>query len=112
MKNYKKNARIKNIQLVFMFNHFKMGEQRKMCIWLNLNLNLEFELQYTSIKLNLPQTSTLYIMEQHIMCLCIYFRCCPPFVDDCFDNSFSETEITPEEEDRQTRVSSTRQENP
>src|SRR4051812_13653779 len=55
-----------------------------MCIWLNLNLNLEFEfansLKYTSIKLNFPQTSTLHIMSQLIMCLCIYFRCFPPLL--------------------------------
>src|SRR4051812_37308669 len=55
-----------------------------MCICPNLNLNLEFEfanpLQYTSNKLNFPQTSTLYIMSQLIMCLCIYFRCCPPLL--------------------------------
>ena len=42
MKNYQKNARIKNMQLVFMFDHFKMGEQKQMCICLNLNLNLQF----------------------------------------------------------------------
>ena len=67
-----------------MFHHFKMGEQKQMCIWLNLKLNLEFEfaiqLQYSSNKLNLPQTSTLHIMEQLIMCLCILFRCCPPLM--------------------------------
>ena len=75
-----------NIQLVFMFDHFKMGEQKQMCIWLNLNLEFEFafQMQYTSIKLNLSQTSIFYIMEPLIMCLCIYFRSCPPFVDDCF----------------------------
>ena len=54
------------MQFVNMFYHFKMGEQKQMCIWLNLNLNLEFQfaiqLQYTSIKLNVPQISTLYIM--------------------------------------------------
>src|SRR4051812_11444939 len=84
MKNYQKNARIKNMQFVFMFDHFKMGEQKQMCIWLNLNLNLEFEfaspLQYTSIKLNCQQTSTIYIMDNLIMCLCILFRCCPPLL--------------------------------
>ena len=42
MKNYQKNARIKNMQRVSKFDHFKMGEQKKMCIWLNLNLNLQF----------------------------------------------------------------------
>ena len=66
MKNYQKNARIKNMQFIFMFDHSKMGEQKQMCIWLNLNLNLEFEfaiqLQDTSIKWNLPQTSTLYLI--------------------------------------------------
>ena len=84
MKNYQKNARIMNMQLVSMFDHFKMGEQWQRCIWLNLNLNLEFEfaiqLQYTSIKMNFPQTSTLHIMDNLIMCLCIYFRCFPPLL--------------------------------
>ena len=50
-----------------MFDHLKMDEQKQMCIRLNLNLNLEFEfaiqLQYTSIKMNLPQTSSIYIMD-------------------------------------------------
>src|SRR4051812_46133950 len=84
MKNYQKNARIKNMQFVFMIDHFKIGEKKQMCIWLNLKLNLEFEfaiqLQYTSIKLNLPQTSRIYIMDNHIMCLCILLRCCPPLL--------------------------------
>src|SRR4051794_8665314 len=82
MKNYQKNARIKNVQFVFMFDHFKMGEQKQMCIWLNLNLEFEIaiQLQYTSIKMNFPQTSTLYTMEQHIMCVCILFRFCPPLL--------------------------------
>src|SRR4051812_2467113 len=84
MKNYQKNARIKKMQFSFMFDQFKMGEQKKMCICLNLNLNLEFEfanpLQYTSVKLNLPQTSTTYIMDNLIMCLCIYFRSCHPLL--------------------------------
>ena len=44
-----------------------MGERRQMCIWLNLNLNLKFEfansLQYTSIKWNVPQTSTMNFMS-------------------------------------------------
>src|SRR4051812_30805494 len=81
-----------------MFDHFKMGEQKQMCICLNLNLNLEFEsanpLQYTSIKWNLPQTSTLYIMSQLIMCLCFYFRCCPPLLMIASVNSISEMEVT------------------
>ena len=81
------------MQLVSMFDHFKMGEQQKTCIWHNLNLNLEFEfafqMQYTSIKMNLPQTSSIHIMDNYIMCLCIYIQCCPR----------SETVITPEEED-------------
>src|SRR3954465_8010111 len=81
MKNYQKNARIMNMQFVFMFDHFKMGEQKQMSIWHNLNLNLEFEfanpLQYTSIKWNCQQTSTIYIMDNLIMCLCIYFQCFP-----------------------------------
>ena len=59
MKKYNKNARIMNMQFVFMFDHFKMGEQKQMCIWLNLNLNLKFEftiqLPYTSFKWNLSQ---------------------------------------------------------
>src|SRR4051812_12189257 len=82
MKNYHKNARIKNMQKKIMFEHFKMGKQKQMCIWLNLKLNLEFvfaiQLQYTSIKLNFPQTSSMYILYNLIMCLCILFRCCPP----------------------------------
>ena len=77
MKNYQKNSRIMNMQFVFKFDKFKMGEQKQMCIWLNLNLNLKFEfaiqLQYTSIKLNLPQTSSIYLMDNYIRCLCIYF---------------------------------------
>ena len=99
MKNYQNNARIKNIQLVFMFDHFKMGELRQMCIWLNLNLNLnlEFEfaiqLQYTSIKMKLPQISSLHIIDNLNMCLCIYIRCCPPLVDDCSGNRLAETVI-------------------
>ena len=103
MKNYHTNARIKNMQFVLMFDDFKMGKPKQMCIWLNLNLNLEFELaiqlHYTSIKLNMPQTSTLYIMVQLIKCLCILLQCCPPFVDDCSDNIFSEMVINPEEEE-------------
>ena len=84
MKNYQKNARIMNMQCFYMFDYFKMGKQQQMCICHNLNSNLKFEfanaLQYTSIKLNFPQTSTLYIMSQLIMCLCILFRCCPPLL--------------------------------
>ena len=103
MKNYHKNARIKNMQKN-MFDHFKMGEQKQMCIWLNLNLNLKFEfaiqLQYTSIKLNFPQTSSIHIMNNYIMCLCIYFRSCPPLLMIASGNSAFETEITPGEEDR------------
>src|SRR3954468_15871623 len=107
MKNYHKNARIKNMPFVFMFDHFKMGEQKQMCIWLNFNLNLEFEfaiqLQYTSIKMNLPQTSTLYIMV-NLSCVCaFYFNVVPPFVDDCAGNRLSETVVTPEEEEKQDR---------
>src|SRR3954468_22641546 len=67
-----------------MFENFKMGEPKQMSIWHNLNLNLEFEfanpLQYSSIKWNCQQTSTIYIMDDLIMCLCIYFRCCPPLL--------------------------------
>ena len=55
-----------NMQFIFMFDHFKMGEQKQMCIWHNLNSNMEFEfvilLQYTSFKWNHQQTSTIYIM--------------------------------------------------
>ena len=84
MKSYYKNARIMNMQFVFMFDHFKMGEQKEMCIMLNLNLNLEFEfafqMQYTSFKLNVPQTSSIYIMSPLNMCLCILFQCCPPLL--------------------------------
>ena len=82
MKNYQKNARIKNMQLVFMFDHFKMGEQYKTCIWLNWNLNLEFEfafqMQYTPIKMNMLPTSTIHIMEPLNMCLSIVFYLLPP----------------------------------
>ena len=57
------------------------------------------QLQYTSIKLNLPQTSSIYIMDD-LSCVCaFYFRYCPPFVEDFSSNSFSETVITPEEEE-------------
>ena len=84
MKNYQKNARNMDMQFFFMFDHFKMGEQQQMCIWHILNSNLEFEfanlLQYTSIKWNCQQTSSIYIMDNLIMCLCILFRCCPPLL--------------------------------
>ena len=41
------------MQFVFMFDQFKMGEQKQMSLWINFNLNLKFEfaiqLQHTSI---------------------------------------------------------------
>ena len=104
MKNYQKNARINNMQFVFMFDQLLMGEQWQMHIWLIWKPYLEFEfafqMQYTSIKMNLPQISTLHIMD-NLSCVCAFcFWCCPPFVDDCSGNNFSEMKITPEEEDR------------
>ena len=88
MKIYHKNPRIKNMHFVFMFDHFKMGEQWQTCICLNLNLNLEFEfaiqLQYTSIKMNMLPNSTIHIMEPLNMCLSIVLYLLPPLVDDCF----------------------------
>src|ERR1041385_1199546 len=104
MKHYQKNTRIKNMQFVFRFDHFKMGEQKKMCIWLNLKLNLKFEfafqMQYTSIKLNMLQTSTIHIMDNLIMCMCIFtFEVVPPLLMIASDDRRSETVITPEEED-------------
>ena len=69
------------MELVSMFDLFKMGEQWQRCIWHNLKLNLEFEFaiqfQYTSIKLNVPQISTLYIMD-NLSCACaFYFNVAP-----------------------------------
>ena len=76
------------MDFVFMFDLSKMGEHKQMCIWHNLNSNLKFEfanlLQYTSIKWNLPQTSTIYIMSQLIMCVSILLSMLSPFVDDCY----------------------------
>ena len=75
-----------------------------MCIWLNLKLNLEFEfaiqLQYTSFKLNLQYISDMNIMTPLYHVLVHLLSMLTPVVDDCSGNSFSETEITPEEEDR------------
>ena len=93
------------MQFVFMFDHFKMGEEQQMCIWHILNSNLEFEfanlLQYTSIKWNFPHINTIYIMlQQLIMCLSIVLLMLFPLVDDCFGKSVSETEVIPEAEDR------------
>src|SRR3954463_11180342 len=99
MKNYQKNARIKNMQFVSMFDHFKMGEQKKMCIRLNLNLNLEFEfaiqLQYTSIKMNCHKPVPFTSCDTINMCLSIVLHLLPLFVDDCSGNRLSETEVTP-----------------
>ena len=86
-----------------MFDHLKMGEQKQMCIWLNLNLNLKFEfansLQYNSNKWNVPQTSTLNCMSPLYHVLVHLLSMLPPFLDDCAGNSFVETVITPEEEE-------------
>src|SRR4051812_18904995 len=55
-----------------------------MCIWHILKSHLEFEfailLQYTSIKWNCQHISTIYIMDNLIMCLCILLQCCPPLL--------------------------------
>ena len=81
MENYQKNARIKNMQLSFMFYHFKMGEHYQMSIWINLNFNLKFEfsiqLQYTSIKMNLPQTSTSTSWNNLSCAYAFYFNVAP-----------------------------------
>ena len=58
-----------------MFDQRILGEQWQMHIWLNWKSYLEFEfafqMQYTSIKMNMLQTSTIHIMDNMIMCLCI-----------------------------------------
>ena len=68
MKNYQKNAMINNMQFIFMFDQLLMGEQWQMHIWLIWKSYMEFEfafqMQYTWFKLNVPQISTLHIMEQ------------------------------------------------
>src|ERR1041385_14108 len=68
------------MHFVFMFEHFKMGEQKQTCIWNSFKLKLEFEfaihLQYTPFKWNclthqkhIHQVSTF----NHVIVHCIYF---------------------------------------
>ena len=71
MYNYQKNARILNMHFVFMFNHFKMGEQLHMCIWTPFKFKfgdvLQIPLQCTSFKWNDQQIVTMYIILQHLI---------------------------------------------
>ena len=64
------------MQFVFMFDHFKMGEQKQMCIWLNLNLNLEFEfanpLQYTQLN-GIFNKPVLYTSWTTLSCACAFY---------------------------------------
>src|SRR4051812_11977165 len=76
MQNYQKNAKILNMNFVFMFDHFKVGEQWHMCIWIpfkfKFGVNLENPLQCTSFKWKAQHLSTMNITLYHlIICLCI-----------------------------------------
>ena len=78
-----------------------------MCIWNLLNSNLEFKfakpLQYTSIKWNCQQISTLYIMLQHHnMCLSIVLVLIVPFPHCLLSVEVApKPEVIPEAEDCQ-----------
>ena len=64
-----------------------------------MEFEFAFQMQYSSFKSNVPQTSTIHIMWQHKHVLVHLNSMLAPFVDDCAGNSASETVITPEEED-------------
>ena len=64
-----------------------------------MEFEFAFQMQYTSFKLNVPQISTLHIMEQLYHVLVHLLPKLSPLVDDCAGNSASETVITPKEED-------------
>src|SRR3954470_13103223 len=54
-----------NIDFVFMFDHFKMGEQWHMCIWIlfkfKCGVNLQMTLHSTSLKWNCQHIVTMNI---------------------------------------------------
>ena len=45
MENYQKNARILNMDIVFMFVQFKLGEQWQMSIWTSFKFKIGVNLQ-------------------------------------------------------------------
>src|SRR3954464_2078189 len=79
-----------------------------------MEFEFAFQMQYTSFKSNVPQTSTIHLMDNNIMCLSIVLHFVPPpLLMIASDDRRSEMVITPEEEDhRKNRVSSARQANP
>ena len=57
------------MDFVFMFEQFKLGEQRQMCIWssfkFRFEVNLQMPLQPTSFKWNCPHNATMNTTLQH-----------------------------------------------
>src|ERR1041385_6852293 len=103
MKNYQKNARIKNMGSVFMFDHFKMGEQCKTSIWLYFKFKFEAHLQMTlhltSFKWNCTHIVTRNItISILIMCLSIANKFIPCLIVCSIDVQL-EPEATPFVED-------------
>src|SRR4051812_43428883 len=93
------------MHFVFMFDHFKMGEEWHMSIWtpfkFKLGVNLQKPLQCTSFKWNAQHIITMNMTLYHlIMCLCIV-----NYVDHfvfiiCYRIEVEpESEITPSVED-------------
>src|SRR3954469_25214567 len=70
-------------------------------------------MQYTSFKSNVPQTSTIHLMDNNNHVIVHFNSMLSPLLMIASDDRRSETVITPEEEDhRKNRVSSARQANP
>src|SRR3954464_1956863 len=103
MKIYQKNPRIMNIGSVFMFDHFKMGEQCKTSIWLYFKFKFEAHLQMTlhltSFKWNCTHFVTKNItISILIMCLSIANKFIPCLIV-CSIDVQPEPEATPFVED-------------
>ena len=68
MKNYHKNARILNMDFVFMVDQIKFGEQWHMSIWIlfkfKFGVNLQIPLQHISFKWNAQHIATMKITLQ------------------------------------------------
>ena len=67
MQNYQKNVRILNMDFVFMFDKFKLDEQKQRCIWTSFKfkfgVNSQIPLQRTSFKWNCPHIATIITLQ-------------------------------------------------